>query len=82
MTEDEREAFEERAAILEFQAGFQRHVAEQRAMREVTLLKGICARRGGHNEAHPIPTPLFNSQVCVVRSHRNTLPPGTCCNSD
>lgn len=35
LTSDQREAFEERAAILEYDAGFPRRTAERRALAEV-----------------------------------------------
>ena len=35
LTPDQREAFEERAAILEYDAGFPRRTAERRALAEV-----------------------------------------------
>ncbi|MEM7422188.1 MAG: hypothetical protein AAF334_00615 [Pseudomonadota bacterium] len=35
LTEDQRDAFEERAAILEFEAGLPRALAERRALAEV-----------------------------------------------
>ena len=38
MTADEREAYEERAAILEFDAGVSRDEAEKEAMRQVGIV--------------------------------------------
>ncbi len=38
LTPDQREAFEERAAILEYDAGFSRRTAERRALAEVLAL--------------------------------------------
>jgi hypothetical protein len=38
MTDDDREAYEERAAILEFDAGMSRQEAEQEAMRQVGIV--------------------------------------------
>lgn len=38
MTADQREAYEERAAILEFDAGMSRTEAEQEAMRQLGIV--------------------------------------------
>ena len=38
MTDDDREAYEERAAILEFDAGMSRQEAEQEAMRQMGIV--------------------------------------------
>jgi hypothetical protein len=38
MTDDDREAYEERAAILEFDAGMSRDEAEKEAMRQVGIV--------------------------------------------
>jgi len=40
MTDDDREAYEERAAILEFDAGMSRDEAEKEAMRQVGIVPG------------------------------------------
>lgn len=40
LTPDQREAFEERAAILEYDAGFSRRTAERRALAEVLAQVG------------------------------------------
>ena len=38
MTDDDREAYEERAAILEFDAGMSRDEAEKEAMRQIGIV--------------------------------------------
>jgi len=38
MTDDDREAYEERAAILEFDAGMDRSQAEKEAMRQLGIV--------------------------------------------
>jgi hypothetical protein len=40
LSEDEREAFEERAAIMEFDGGLTRNEAEQAALRDVLSCRG------------------------------------------